>query len=147
MSKKIIYFILFLIIVIILFIILINKNNIDESKDNNIIIKNSDNTDNSEEEYEISEKYNEELLKEFDLEIKGMTDKIVKKINNINEFYYNLKKYMHQNGLIDSNILELKNYQESNNELKLKFELQDDRNIKIIATINLDENTYKFIYY
>lgn len=149
MNKKIIYFILFLIIIIVLAIIIINRNNIDESNNvkNNIAINNSKDTNDSEEKHEMSERYNEELLKEFDLKIKGMTSEITKKIDNINEFYYNLKKYMHQNGLIDSNILELKNYQESNNELKIKFELQDDRNIKIIATIDLKENTYKFIYY
>lgn len=149
MNKKAIYIILILIIIVIRAIIIVNRKNTGNeiNIENNTIINNDQNENNLEETYELTEGFDEEDFKKFDLEIKGIPDYIAKKINNIEEFYYNLKKYVYQNGLSEMKIIKIKNYEESSNEIKLKFESLDSRDIKIIATINLKDNTYEFIYY
>lgn len=151
MDKKILYLLLTFIIIIVLIVVsiigIIVTRNKSEKKDdinNNIIVENS-NTIN--EENEVTEGYNEEILKEFGIEIKGMTSEITNKIKDTEDFYYNLKKYIHESGFIEVTTIELKNYKQDRDELKLKFQLQDSKKTKIIATIKLNKNVYEFIYY
>lgn len=146
MNRKAIYITLILIIIVIIAIILININN-KVNVENNTIITDNQNENDLEETYELSEGFDEVDFKNFDLEIKGIPNTIIEKINNVEQFYYELKKYVYQNGLSELKIIEIENFKENKEEIKLKFKSKDSRDIKIIATISLKNNTYEFIYY
>lgn len=148
MNRKAIYITLILIIIVIIAIILINIKNNKVNIENNTIISNNQNENDLEEVYELSEGFDEADFKNFDLEIKGIPNTIIEKINNAEQFYYELKKYVYQNGLSELKIIEIENFKENKDEIKLKFKSKDSRDIKIIATISLKKNnTYEFIYY
>ncbi len=148
MNRKAIYITLILIIIVIIAIILINIKNNKVNIENNTIINNNQNENDLEEAYELSEGFDESDFKNFDLEIKGIPNTIIEKINNTEQFYYELKKYVYQNGLSELKIIEIENFKENKDEIKLKFKSKDSRDIKIIATISLKKNnTYEFIYY
>lgn len=74
-------------------------------------------------------------------------DQIKSKISNYNKFVDELKKYLNENGIINFDTLNMEQYQENNGVLRIRFKANDEFSSNIIATINLNENTYSFNNY
>lgn len=74
-------------------------------------------------------------------------DEIKSKISDYNRFVDELKKYLTDNGIINFDTLNLEQYQEKDGVLRIRFKANDEFSSNIIATINLNENTYSFNNY
>lgn len=74
-------------------------------------------------------------------------DEIKGKISNYNKFVDELKKYLTENGIINFDTLNMEQYQENDGVLRIRFKANDEFSSNIIATINLNENTYSFNNY
>lgn len=133
-KKPLIILMLFIILIIVVLAITISSmNKKEENEDQTMHSYNAD----------AGEQQN---LSEFNLSISNI-DKIENKINDINDFLLKLKEYAYENGIIEGDNLSLKEMEENNGILKLKFEMNDESKTKIIATVNTVENTYSFSNY
>lgn len=74
-------------------------------------------------------------------------DEIKSKISDYNRFVDELKKYLTDNGIINFDTLNQEQYQEKDGVLRIRFKANDEFSSNIIATINLNENTYSFNNY
>lgn len=132
--------ILFIIIIISLYIVI---KNIKKSEENSSVSNST-----------ISVEDNEELFKKnsdaMGIKVEGVTEEINKELKDVNEeFWKELKEYAISNGLVNYGEVDLKllDKKQEKNKISLKFQVKDYLGTKLIAEINLDENTYEFYNY
>lgn len=90
------------------------------------------------------EEYTKEHLQDIDFEVTNLSNNITSKIKNVNEFFLDMKEYVYLNGLVQANIAECININESEGKIIAEFRLNDPKKTIITATINLEDNTYTF---
>lgn len=109
------------------------------------------NTDNNiEKEEDITnleeggEEYTKEHLKDVDFEITNLSNSVTSRIKDVNQFLLDMKEYIYLNGLVQANIAECININESEGKIIAEFRLNDPEKTIITATINVEDNTYTF---
>ncbi len=79
--------------------------------------------------------------------IEGIPAEIKNKIPDLEELYYNIKKYMAENGMVDSETLTMEEYEEEGSTLKMRFKLSNKNKTKMIVELNLANNQTKINHY
>ncbi len=135
-KRKIIMVILMLLILIVIICIAIYLQKINKTKEEeNLPI---------EELNEGGEPYNDAQLDNFDIKIEGMKSEIKKEIKNMNTFELEFKKFIYLNGLVDADVATITSYDINDNELTIKFQLNNPNRTQITGIVDLSEQEYKF---
>ena len=135
-KRKIIMVILMLLILIVIICIAIYLQKINKTKEEeNLPI---------EELNEGGEPYNDAQLDNFDIKIEGMKSEIKKEIKNMNTFELEFKKFIYLNGLVDADVATITSYDLNDNELTIKFQLNNPNRTQITGIVDLSEQEYKF---
>lgn len=137
-NDKILLIIIFIVIICIIavigLILSINK------KDNTII-----------EEDEIANlqeggaEYTTDELKNFEIKINNLDNDVKNKIKNYNKFILDMKEYMYKNGFVQADIAEYIGIKEEESKMTIYFKLNDSNETILSATIDLRDNSYKFL--
>ena len=152
-NKKRIIEILILVVVFIIIALIVPKNKKDEKS---VEVNNNTNSNVLKKETEKEEKYEtgdsgsydeNSSLKLFDFEIKDIPDEINKRLENPNEFYLKVKSFAYKKGLVEGSQASVKRYEINDNVLKVRFNLNDPDETRIIAIVDLINNKYDLYYY
>lgn len=136
-------------------IMVTNEINVSESDgnemiENNVIKKDKNQTieTNETDVFDLQEggsEYNSEHLNNYDFSIIDMDQDIKEKINNLDDFTFQMKEYIYLNGLVGGHTAKYINYTKNEkNVIKLEFILNDSEQTNIFAEVDLNNNTYKF---
>lgn len=135
-KRKIIMVILMLLILIVIICIAIYLQKINKTKEEeNLPIEDLN---------EGGEPYNDAQLDNFDIKIEGMKSEIKKEIKNMNTFELEFKKFIYLNGLVDADVATITSYDINDNELTIKFQLNNPNRTQITGIVDLSEQEYKF---
>lgn len=88
-----------------------------------------------------------EIIEKYDLKIVNVPKEVEEKLQNSTKIYNELKKYVYINGFVTAKEATCKKYEIENNEMKIRFNLDDIRNTRILLKINLSTNETQFDYY
>ena len=136
MKNKLIYIIFAILICIIVIIIAILNSYKNEQDKNDISYV-----------LESGEEYNSENLNNFDFKIVTISEEILKNIKNIDTLSYYMKEYLYKNGIVEANKAEYIAYSLNNNIMIIKFKLNDQKQTRVIAKIDLQKDLYEFVNY
>lgn len=139
MKNKLGYLILVIIIFIISIIVaIVSSYNKEEINVNN---------DDISKVQEGGEEYNSIHLNNFDFQIVNITKEVSDNIKDTYNFIYNMKEYLYKNGIVEANKAECIAYNIENDKMMIKFKLNDEKETRVIAKIDLIKEIYEFITY
>ena len=138
MKNKLVYLIFTSLIIIILLIIIISfyKRNTK-----NIIGNDS---------FEVNaggEEYSSTHLNNFSFQIVNLDQEAQNNIRDIQSFIYKMKEYLYKNGIVEASKGKFISCNIKENVMILKFKLNDKNETRLMAKINIDNQTYEFVAY
>lgn len=136
-NKKIlrVTIIVFIIIIIFIGLLIIENELVKRAQTNSEIQINIDG---------VGGEYDRSHLNNIDLNLYGMTDDLLKKVKDEDNFYIELKEYIYLKGITDAKNVTVKDWNIEKDKLIIKFQLDNSSNDNIRAIMDLDTKDIYF---
>lgn len=138
MNNKILYTLLAIILIVVIIALIVITFKSEKPKKEIINISSVS---------EGGEEFNSNHLNNFNFNIVNMNGDVINKISDISKFKYNMKEFLYKNGNVNCDEAKYISHELNDNILTIKFKLNDSKESRLIAKINLQRDTYEFVVY
>lgn len=138
MNNKILYTLLAIILIVVIIALIVITFKSEKPKKEIINISSAS---------EGGEEFNSNHLNNFNFNIVNMNGDVINKISDISKFKYNMKEFLYKNGNVNCDEAKYISHELNDNILTIKFKLNDSKESRLIAKINLQRDTYEFVVY
>lgn len=138
MNNKILYTLLAIILIIVIVTLIIFSFKSEKQKNEIIDISSVS---------EGGEEFNSDHLNNFNFSIVNMNEDVLNNIKDISKFKNSMKEFLYKNGNVDCNEAKYISYELNDNIITIKFKLNDSKESRLIAKINLQSETYEYVVY
>lgn len=138
MNNKILYTLLAIILIVVIIALIVITFKSEKPKKEIINISSVS---------EGGEEFNSNHLNNFNFNIVNMNGDVINKISDISKFKYNMKEFLYKNGNVNCDEAKYISHELNDNTLTIKFKLNDSKESRLIAKINLQRDTYEFVVY
>lgn len=88
--------------------------------------------------------YSTDHLKNFEFKVINVDNKVKNLIPQYDMFTFKMKEYLYLNGLVQASTAEFVDFESNDNNIIIKFKLNNPKQTIVTAKINLQDNTYIF---
>lgn len=138
MNNKILYTLLAIILIIVIVALIIFS--IKSEKQKNEVTDISSVSEGGEE-------FNSDHLSNFNFSIVNMNEEVINHIKDISKFKNSMKEFLYKNGNVDCSEAKYISYELDDNIITIKFKLNDSKESRLIAKVNLQTEVCEFIVY
>lgn len=138
MNNKILYTLLAIILIVVIIALIVITFKSEKPKKEIINISSVS---------EGGEEFNSNHLNNFNFNIVNMNGDVINKISDISKLKYNMKEFLYKNGNVNCDEAKYISHELNDNILTIKFKLNDSKESRLIAKINLQRDTYEFVVY
>ena len=138
MNNKVLYTLLAIILIIVIIVLIIVSFKSEKQKNNVTDISTVS---------EGGEEFNSDHLSSFNFHIVNMNEDVLNNIRDISKFKYSMKEFLYKNGNVDCDEAKYMSYESKNNIITIKFKLNDSKESRLVAKIDLQSDTYEFVVY
>ena len=138
MNNKILYTLLAIILIIVIVTLIIFSFKSEKQKNEIIDISSVS---------EGGEEFNSDHLNNFNFSIVNMNEDVLNNIKDISKFKNSMKEFLYKNGNVDCSEARYISYELDDNIITIKFKLNDSKESRLIAKINLQSETYEYVVY
>ena len=93
------------------------------------------------------EEFNSDHLSNFNFSIVNMNEEVINHIKDISKFKNSMKEFLYKNGNVDCSEAKYISYELDDNIITIKFKLNDSKESRLIAKVNLQTEVCEFIVY
>ncbi len=93
------------------------------------------------------EEFNSDHLSNFNFSIVNMNEEVINYIKDISKFKNSMKQFLYKNGNVDCSEAKYISYELDDNIITIKFKLNDSKESRLIAKVNLQTEVCEFIVY
>ena len=93
------------------------------------------------------EEFNSDHLSNFNFSIVNMNEEVINYIKDISKFKNSMKQFLYKNGNVDCSEARYISYELDDNIITIKFKLNDSKESRLIAKVNLQTEVCEFIVY
>ena len=93
------------------------------------------------------EEFNSDHLSNFNFSIVNMNEEVINYIKDISKFKNSMKEFLYKNGNVDCSEAKYISYELDDNIITIKFKLNDSKESRLIAKVNLQTEVCEFIVY